>query len=420
MKSFKNPLLARYKKTVLVWVIYLAGIALSCAMAWALGANDATNPTDCAVGAGVISLKKALTIFAIFSAIGGVLVGSFVMKTFDRGIVDRKTGIETGTLSKECLVLGSLVAALSAVIWVTVSTWLGMPVSTTHSTVGAILGFGLATRPELIVWSRVKQVLIGIIASPTLSLILAVGIFYLVRRVFSRVSRKGTTTVASSILFFIFFITSITVVKILIRETWKIVLTSVAVSLPVSLVFLALALRWKEEWREKTLGFLLILALAFSAFAFGANDLANATGVFVTPTEIMIGKPTRTTMFLLSVLGSLFIALGGLTWGRKVLATAAYKITRLDPVTGLSAELANALCVFLFTTVPAWLTGFGLPISTTHSSVGSIIGVGLASGGIGHVHGGTTKKILAFWALTIPCTTLISAGIFRLISGVIL
>ncbi len=405
---------------MLVWAIYLAGVALSCAMAWALGSNDAANPTDCAVGAGVISLRRALALFAVFSALGGILIGSFVMKTFDRGIVDRKTGIETGALSKESLVLGSLVAALSAVIWVTVSSWLGMPVSTTHSAVGAMLGFGLAICPELIVWSKVKLILIGIIASPILSLILALGIFYLVKRVFSKSSRKGAMIVASSMLFFVIFITSISVVNIFVKETWKIVLISATLSLPVSLVFPALALRWKNEWREKTLSFLLIFALAFSAFAFGANDLANATGVFVTPTEIMIGKPTRTTIFFLSVLGSLFVALGGLTWGRKVLATTAYRVTRLDPVTGLSAELANALCVFLFTTLPAWLIGFGLPISTTHSSVGSIIGVGLASGGIGRIHGGTTRKILLFWALTIPCAALISAGIFRLIGGVIL
>jgi PiT family inorganic phosphate transporter len=412
--------LSKYEKIVLVWVIYLAGVALSCAMAWALGANDAANPTDCAVGAGVISLRRALALFAVFSALGGILIGSLVMKTFDRGIVDRKTGIETGALSKESLVLGSLVAALSAVIWVTASTWLGMPVSTTHSAVGAMLGFGLATCPGLIVWDRVKLILIGIIISPTLSLILAMGIFHLVRCIFYKASRRGAMVVASFMLFSVLFITSISVVDIFFDDIRKIVVISAAESAPISLTFFLFTLRWRDEWIEKTLSFLLIFALAFSAFAFGANDLANATGVFVTPTEIMIGKPTRITMFLLSLLGSLFVAIGGLTWGKKVLATTAYKVTKLDPVTGLSAELANAFCVFLFTTVPAWLIGFGLPISTTHSSVGSIIGVGLASGGIGHIHGGTTRKILLFWALTIPCTALISAGIFRLISGVIL
>jgi PiT family inorganic phosphate transporter len=412
--------LSKYEKIVLVWVIYLAGVALSCAMAWALGANDAANPTDCAVGAGVISLRRALALFAVFSALGGILIGSLVMKTFDRGIVDRKTGIETGALSKESLVLGSLVAALSAVIWVTASTWLGMPVSTTHSAVGAMLGFGLATCPGLIVWDRVKLILIGIIISPTLSLILAMGIFHLVRCIFYKAPRRGAMVVASFMLFSVLFITSISVVDIFFDDIRKIVVISAAASAPISLTFFLFTLRWRDEWIEKTLSFLLIFALAFSAFAFGANDLANATGVFVTPTEIMIGKPTRITMFLLSLLGSLFVAIGGLTWGKKVLATTAYKVTKLDPVTGLSAELANAFCVFLFTTVPAWLAGFGLPISTTHSSVGSIIGVGLASGGIGHIHGGTTRKILLFWALTIPCTALISAGIFRLISGVIL
>jgi PiT family inorganic phosphate transporter len=121
---------------MILWAVYLAGIALSCLMAWCLGANDAANPTDCAVGAGVISVERALVLFAVFSALGGILIGSYVMKTFDRGLVDRKTGFETGILTKEALVLGSLVAALAAAIWIIFSTALGMPISTTHSAVG--------------------------------------------------------------------------------------------------------------------------------------------------------------------------------------------------------------------------------------------------------------------------------------------
>jgi PiT family inorganic phosphate transporter len=401
---------------MILWAVYLAGVLLSCLMAWSLGANDAANPTDCAVGAGVISVERALLLFAIFSALGGILIGSFVMKTFDRGVVDRKTALETGVLTKETLVLGSLVAALAAAVWVIISTKLGMPVSTTHSAIGGILGFGLATAPSLIVWDKLKLVLLAIVLSPLLSMAVAVGLFYLMRYLLTKASKASVMTTVGILIFLVLFSTSMSAASVFIKSTLQLISISLTASALGLLICLFFLLRKNKEWRGELLAFLLILSLAFSAFSFGANDLANATGVFVTPTEITLGRPTRTAMLYLSILGSFFVAVGGLTWGKKVLMTTAYKITRLDPLTGFSAEFANATAVFLFTTVPAWLTGFGLPISTTHSTVGSIIGVGLASGGLGSIHGGTTKKILAFWALTIPCAALISAGMFKLAS----
>lgn len=398
---------------MILWAVYLAGIALSCFMAWALGANDAANPTDCAVGAGAISVKRALILFAIFSALGGILVGRFVMKTFDRGIVDRTTALEAGVLTKETLVLGSLIAALAAALWVTLSTKLAMPVSTTHSAIGGVLGFGLVAAPGLIVWSKIRLILISMILSPLLSLLLAMALFRLMKYVFARASKTSAITVASILMFLILLSTAIPVVRIFLRGVWRILPISVMIAVLGTLVCSLHLFRMGDEWKERMLPFLLVVSLAFSAFAFGANDLANATGVFVTPSEIMIGKPTGTTMLYLSLLGSLFLAIGGLTWGKKVLVTSAYRITRLDPLTGFSAELANATCVFLFTTLPAWIIGFGLPISTTHSTVGAIIGAGLASGGVGSIHGETTKKILAFWAITIPCAALLSAAMFK-------
>jgi PiT family inorganic phosphate transporter len=402
---------------MILWAVYLAGILLSCLMAWSLGANDAANPTDCAVGAGVISVERALVLFAVFSALGGILIGSYVMKTFDRGLVDRKTGFETGILTKETLVLGSLVAALAAAIWIIFSTALGMPISTTHSAIGGVLGFGLASAPSLIVWDKLKLVVLSIILSPLLSLMQAAGLFYFTRFLFTKASKRGVLTFVGILIFLILFSTSTWAASIFVKGMSQIISISLATSGLGSVICLYLLPRKKnDEWRDRVLAFLLILSLSFSAFSFGANDLANATGVFVTPTEIMIGKPTRTTMLFLSVLGALFVAFGGLTWGKKVLMTTAYRVTRLDPLTGFAAEFANATTVFLFTTVPAWLTGFGLPISTTHSTVGSIIGVGLASRGLRGIHTGTTVRILIFWALTIPCAALLSAAIFKLVS----
>ncbi|KUO43379.1 MAG: hypothetical protein APU95_05875 [Hadesarchaea archaeon YNP_N21] len=329
----------------MISLIYIAGIVLSFYMAWNLGANDAANPTDCAVGAGVVSLKRALILFAIFVALGAILQGFMVMKTIDRGIVPRID------------IPGAFVITLSACIWITLCTWIGMPVSTTHSIVGAVFGYGILTYGiEGIEWEVSRMIFLSMLASPVLSSFLALGLYRAFVPIFGRMKEKTA----------------------------------------------AVTLKW-----------VLIAGLCFSAYAFGSNDVANATGVYVTITREIGGMPDYSTMILLALMGSVGIALGGFTWGYKVINTAAKKITRLNPLTGLSAELANASAVYLFTTIPYILFGFGIPISTTHSSIGSIIGVGLAGGG--GIDKKTVVKILATWALTLPATATISAVLNKVV-----
>lgn len=330
-------------------LVYTVGLLLTIPIAWSLGANDAANPTDCAVGSGAISLRKAITLFALFTTVGALLQGHMVMKTVDRGIVPQ---IE---------LVGALSIVVSVCIWLFLCTWKGMPVSTTHTTVGAVIGYGLAAYgAEKINTSVVGNILVAFAASPILSLILAMLIFYglkaLLPRIFPDVRRLDR--------------------------------------------FMAAAL---------------IGSLIFSAYSFGANDIANVTGVYVTVTKQLGGLPDRETMLLLALIGSGGIALGGFTWGYRVIETAGRKITRLDLTMGLSAELSNALTVYLFTTVPFMLFGWGIPISTTHSSVGAIIGAGLARG-IKAVNRVTVAKIVAAWALTLPCAVLLGFGMFKLVS----
>ncbi|MHC1586217.1 MAG: inorganic phosphate transporter [Candidatus Hecatellaceae archaeon] len=330
-------------------LLYVVGLFLTIPIAWSLGANDAANPTDCAVGSGAISLRKALTLFALATAAGAILQGHMVMKTVDRGIVPR---IE---------IAGAFVVVVSVCLWLFLCTWKGMPVSTTHTTVGAVIGYGAAAyglnRLNLNVLSNV---FIGFAASPLISLVMAIGILRLLEHGLPR----------------------------LVKDAGR---------------------------RDKVMLGLIVLGLVFSAYSFGANDIANVTGVYVTITKEIGGMPDRETMILLALLGSGGIALGGFTWGYRVIETAGRKITRLNLTTGLSAELANALTVYLFTTVPYLLIGWGLPVSTTHSSVGSIIGVGLARGAR-TVNKVTVLKILAAWALTLPCAFLLSFGMFKLVS----
>ncbi len=332
-------------------IVYAIGLALAFYVAWCLGANDAANPTDCAVGSGVITLRRAVLLFAIFVAIGALLQGFMVMKTIDRGIVPRID------------VLGAFTTILAVSIWVTFCTWKGMPISTTHSIIGGVIGYGLLTYGvHGLEWGLILMVLVSIAVTPILSIALALGLYPVFKAFFGKISGRLS---ARSV--------------------------------------------------EKLIKYMLITALCFSAYAFGANDIANATGLFVTVTKELGGVPDYSAMILLAALGSIGIAFGGLTWGRRVILTGARRVTRLTPLTGLSAEFSNAIVIFLFTTIPFILFGWGFPVSTTYSSIGAIIGVGLIRG-MGGVDRAIVTKIAASWILTIPLVALMSAALYGLVS----
>lgn len=324
--------------------IYLIGLGLTFAIAWSLGANDAANPTECAVGSGVITIRKALALFAVFVFLGAFLQGHMVMKTLSKGIV---SNIDF---------LGAFTTVISIVLWLVLCTWKGMPVSTTHTTVGAVIGYGLAVYGLNLKWNILLKVFLGIIFSPLISALTAFLLYLGLKRLLTKFPTEKT---------------------------------------------------------EQIIRYFLIGTLAFSAYSFGANDVGNATGVYVSVTQNFIGFPTKETMLFLAILGSIGIALGGFTWGYRVIQTVGYRITRLTPILGLSAELSNALIVWSFTTIPYILFGWGLPISTTHSSVGSIIGVGAAVG-LKTVDKKTVLRIILTWFLTIPCAILISLSMFKL------
>jgi len=393
-------------------VIYGVGLILSFYIAWCLGANDAANPTDCAVGAGALTMKRAIILFAVFAAAGGILLGPMVMKTVDRGLVDREN------LSLEALTVGSFTACLSAGLWITFCTSKGMPVSTTHSIIGGVIGFGLISSSPLR-WSNLYIVIASLIASPVLSIILAAGLYLFLRSYLSRDRTELGNLITIYILIFVLAFSSLLMIfyQILGLKSLENILMALLASLVFSSILTyGLRVKYGRLNVSNFLYSLLIIGLCFSAFSFGANDMANATGVFVTPTQRLTGNPTIGTMFLLSILGSAGIAFGAFTWGYKVLEVTAFKVTRIDTLNGAAAEYANAIVVFLFTVLPSLFLGFGLPISTTHASVGSLIGVGLATKGLTGVSKGVTGKIIAFWLLTIPAVILISMSLFWLIS----
>ncbi len=335
--------------------VYIAlGLGAAFYIAWNLGANDAANPTESAVGCGAVKLRDAVLLFAVFAAIGALLQGYMVMKTIGKGVV---TDIDPR---------GALVASIAAGMWITIATWKGMPVSTTHSTVGAVLGIGLAyslleETHSQINWNVVLMVVLSWITSPLSAIILSIALYSLFNKLKKTLDKKTKNT-------------------------------------------------------NKIFKYILLFNLAFSAYAFGVNDVANATGVYVSVVSKIYGVPDKTTMLYLAALGSIGIALGALTWGYRVIRTVGYGITRLDYVMAAAAELSNALVVWLFSTIPKILIGYGMPISTTHASVSSIIGVGIArSKSLRNLNLRTIALIVASWILTVPAAALLSIIIYYIL-----
>ncbi|MDI9619424.1 MAG: inorganic phosphate transporter [Candidatus Nezhaarchaeota archaeon] len=335
-------------------LLYVVGLSAAAFMAFNIGANDAANPIDTAVGSGALSLKRALALFSVFSILGALLQGSYVMKTIGSGIVQGIT------------VVSALVTVAAAGLWIMLATLLGLPISTSQSIAGAVLGVGVAYAAEGIIkledinWSVVTKIVSSWIVSPAISMGLALVLY---------------------------------------------------------LALLKLQASIESRKADRILLCLHVFSLSFAAYAFGANDVANATGVYVTVTQQQFGIPGHQTMLVLALLGGVFIAFGGFTLGRRVVETTAYKITKLDNASGVAAGLSLALTVWLFTTVPYALWGFGLPISTTHTSVTSIIGAGMAkSKGLRGLNVGVAVRIMMSWLLTLPVTMCLAFCLHMLIN----
>ena len=336
-------------------IYVVLGLLAALYIAWNLGANDAANPTNMAVGSGAITLRKAILLFVIFATIGAIVQGYMVMKTIGKGVVPNIDAV------------GALSASVAAGLWVTLSTWKGLPVSTTHSSVGAVLGIGFAYmvlkhQQTPINWDIVEKVVLSWITSPLLAIVLSMGLYLWFSRIALNLYNKGYNV-------------------------------------------------------DKIFKYLLLASLAFSAYAYGTNDVGNATGVYVTVISKLYGLPDMNTMFFLALLGSVGIALGAFTWGYRVIRTVGFEITRLDYVTGSAAGLSNALIVWVFSTVPKVLFGYGMPISTTHASVSSIIGVGIAKErSLKAINWKTVGIIIISWLLTVPIAASISFIIYFILT----
>ncbi len=393
--------------------IWLAG-GLALYMAWAIGANDVANAMGTSVGSGALSIRGAIVVAAILEFAGAFLAGGHVTDTVRKGILDMDM------VSGEPLLWGMLAALASAATLLLVATRFGLPVSTTHAIVGAIVGFGaVAIGPDSVNWGKVGQIVASWLTSPLLSGVIAFFIFQLTRKVVLDTEDpiRQLRKLGPYFFFYVFFIIGlVTLFKGLKNlkldlDLPEAILGSVALGL-VGLMVGTFFLRRVDagdrvpghrfDQVERVFVVLQILTACAVAFAHGSNDVANSIGPLAAVVNVIegadIAKKAPVQPWMLAV-GGLGIVLGLATWGYRVMETVGKKITELTPSRGFAAELAAATTIVL-------ASRLGIPISTTHTLVGAVLGVGLARG-IGALDLRVVGQIVGSWIATLP----IAAGL---------
>ena len=398
-------------------------------MAWGIGANDVANAMATSVGSKALTIRQAILVAAVFEFLGAVLAGGGVTSTIRQGIVD----VEHFADKVELLVYGMLASLLAAGTWLLIASRKGWPVSTTHSIVGAIVGFAaVGIGVEAVQWPKVGTIVLSWVISPLTAGIIAFLIFASVQRLILRQEdplAKAKRYVPFYIFFAAFTVTLVTILKGLTHVgldvstgTSYLIATAIAASIA---VVGAIVIRRIQPVRkidkkqhfytvERVFGVLMIVTACSMAFAHGSNDVANAIGpvaaVIAAAQSGVVGSRAALPIWVL-MLGGVGIVIGLATFGRHVIATVGEKITQLTPSRGFAAELAAATTIVI-------ASGTGLPISTTHTLVGAVLGVGMARG-IEAIDLRVVGRIFASWLITVPAGALLSIIFFYFLKAVL-
>lgn len=386
-------------------------------MAWNIGANDVANSMASSVGAKAITIRQAIFIAGILNILGAVFIGSHVTNTIRKGIVS------TEVLTDPHLALiGALSALLAAALWVSFATWKSLPVSTTHSIVGAMIGFGImAGGFSVINWAKLAAVVMSWVISPVFSIIIAFFMFKIIVKLI--LSKNDTFTHALKLSPFFIGVTFFVVVLSFLFKTplgEKLALGPYAAFLVASImaIFFGLAgmnaLKWfikrREDGAEAIFKRIQVGTACYVALAQGANDVANAIGplavIYFLVKTGSVGAKVPVPVFLL-LFGGIGIACGIAMAGHRVMETIGTKITTLSNTRGFCVEFAAATTVLV-------ASKMGLPVSTTHAAVGGVLGVGLAHG-IEAVNFNIVYKIMLYWVLTVPAAAVTSMVIFKIL-----
>ena len=409
-------------------------ITLACVfglfMAWGIGANDVANAISTSVGSRALTIGQAILIAAVFEFAGAYLAGGEVTDTIRKGMIN--TDLLEGR--GDMLANGMLAALLAAGTWLLVASWFGWPVSTTHSIVGAIVGFAVyALGMEAVYWPKVGSIAASWVVSPMLAGTVSLALFFSVQKLVLDTAdpfRAAIRWVPVYIALTGFIIALVTLLKGLKHVGLEL---SAVESYGVAGAFGALlgigggvAVRrirfdpgLDKDFHyanvERVFGVLMIITACAMAFAHGSNDVANAVGpVAAVVSVIQSGGGIDETALVpawVLLLGAVGIVIGLLTMGRRVIATVGSRITDLTPSRGFAATLAAAAVVVV-------ASGTGLPISTTHTLVGAVLGVGLARG-IAALNLSVVRTIFLSWIVTLPAGALLTVVFYTVLDALL-
>lgn len=397
-------------------------------MAWGVGANDVANAMGTSVGSKAITIKQAILIAMVFEFLGAWLAGGEVTSTIRGGIISPTLLAD----NPELLVYGMLSALLAAAIWLLIASARGWPVSTTHSIVGAIVGFGaVGLGMEAVAWGKVGQIAASWVVSPLMAGSIAFMLFKSVQHLIFENSDPFSAA-KRYVPMYIFLVGFIVAMVTLLKGLKHLGLDlGFGVSTLISIIFgllvmgLGVALERRVSYErkqndsfgfggvERIFGVLMLFTACAMAFAHGSNDVANAVGplaavISVVQSGGVIDSAALVPWWVL-VLGGAGIVVGLATYGHKVIATVGTGITELTPSRGFAATLAAATTVVL-------ASGTGLPISTTHTLVGAVLGVGLARG-MAALNLRVIGTIVMSWLITLPAGAGLAILFFFMLKG---
>lgn len=413
-------------------ILLILGCIFAFFMAWGIGANDVANAMGTSVGSRALTVKQAIVIAVIFEFAGAYLAGGEVTATIRKGILDPALIVDQPDL----LVFGMMASLLAAGTWLLIASMKGWPVSTTHSIVGALVGFAaVGISVDAVNWSKVGTIVASWVVSPVLAGTISFALFMSVQKLIldTKDPFQNAKRYVPMYMFFVgFMIGMVTLIKGVKNTGFKLDFgfgSTFLNSLPLAAVAGAIVAilggymlsRVKEKTDsesrfanvESLFAILMIFTAAAMAFAHGSNDVANAVGPLAAIASVIesggeITKKSALPSWIL-LLGGIGIIIGLATYGFKVMATIGRKITELTPSRGFAAELGAATTVVFAST-------WGLPISTTHTLVGAVLGVGLARG-IGALNLKVVGNIFMSWVVTLPAGAGLSILFFFTLKG---
>ncbi len=410
-------------------IMVILAVIFGLYMTWGVGANDLANAMGTSVGAGAITMKQAIGIAIIFEFLGAVLAGGHVTTTIRKEIIDPSGIID----NPEILVYGMLASLLASAIWLMIASAKGWPVSTTHSIVGALVGFALVgIGPEAVYWTKITSVVLSWIVSPlvggTISFLLVMSTRKLIFNTDNPL--KNAKKYAPGYIFLVGFVISlVTIFKGLEHlhidlSTGQSFLLAVCFGLSTAFLGWYFVHNIKEDKQanrdfnfasvEKVFTPMMLFTACSMAFAHGSNDVANGIGPVAAVVSIVssggeVMQKSALPLWIL-LMGGGGIVLGLITLGFKVMQTIGKKITELTPSRGFCAELAAAITVVIASRT-------GMPISTTHVLVGAVLGVGLARG-VGALDLRVVLNIVISWLITLPVGAGLAMLFFFTLKGI--